>query len=84
MGQVSIGVDIGKTGHYVIALDAAGERIRSHELPNAQKPIDELVAYAAANGANTARVPTRRPRGDGRAAGGAAPPAEPPTSPSAA
>lgn len=49
MAQTCIGVDIGKTGHYATALDAAGGKIRAHELPNTQAAIDDLVAFAAAN-----------------------------------
>lgn len=46
MDQISIGVDIGKTGHYVVALNTAGDKIRAHELANTQPGIDELVVFA--------------------------------------
>lgn len=47
MDRMNIGVDIGKTGHYVVALDAAGVKVRAHELANTQAAIDELVSFAA-------------------------------------
>lgn len=51
MGQITIGVDIGKTGHYVVALDEAGGKVRAHELANTEAAIDDLVAFAVSNDA---------------------------------
>lgn len=59
MGNV-IGVDIGKTGHYAITLDAAGAVIDRRPVANTQTDIDTLIEFAAAR---DARVVVDQPSG---------------------
>lgn len=55
-----VGVDVGKTEHYAVGLDAAGANVLSRPLPNDQVVIDELVSWAATN---TARIVVDQPTG---------------------
>ncbi len=41
-----IGVDVGKEAHYAVALDGAGKQLKRTSLPNRQREIDDLVAWA--------------------------------------
>lgn len=45
MGNV-VGVDIGKTSHYAITLDAGGVELDRRQVPNTQADIDSLVSSA--------------------------------------
>ena len=41
-----VGVDIGRSVHYAVALSHDGERLLAGELPNRQREIDALVSWA--------------------------------------
>ena len=46
------GVDIGRSTHYAVGLDADGKRLIARAVVNHQRDIDELVSWAAGHGAS--------------------------------
>jgi transposase len=48
---VWVGIDAGKASHHAAAVDAGGKRLWSVKVANGQRQIEELVARAAASGA---------------------------------
>lgn len=48
---VWVGIDAGKASHHAAAVDSSGKRLWSAKVADGQRQIDELVARAAASGA---------------------------------
>lgn len=55
-----VGIDVGKTEHYAVGLDASGAKLLAQPLPNEQAAIDDLVAWVTRS---AARVVVDQPTG---------------------